>query len=194
MHPDYLSKSLEVGYFLPEKDYEWSEKWIITSGPNPTYVEKSIWPGSCRRGRIQAIRKQLPFQDLKILLDLRCVPPGVTLGPPLDTLRKIIECGGGEVIHVLTGEEESGEVKEVCERPEIDYVARYPCSIQVDESVEDQVISSNLVNVLLTSYFLDRISMEKVDIRDYIVTREKIRNYAHDEKENQHHKRQKLIK
>jgi hypothetical protein len=164
-----LVQSHEHGSFLPEKLFEWNDEWSLSAT-----VEKTIWPGSCRRGRIQASKRQLPYQDLKIILDIRKVPSGVTLGPPVETLRRIIECGGGEVLEVLTGEEETDEEREICDNPGIDYIVRYPCcapQLEGREEEEDEVLSSTLVSVLLSSYFLDRISMEKVDIREYIISR-----------------------
>lgn len=117
----------------------------------------------------------------------------ISLGPPVETLTKIIEYGGGSVVDILTGDEESAQKREICENPRIDYVVRYPCSIQVDESVEDEVSSTNLVNVLKTNYFLDRISMEKVDILEYIVTKGRMRKHGGGDDENRNCKRQKSM-
>jgi hypothetical protein len=110
------------------------------------------------------------------------VPSGVTLGPPVETLVRIIESGGGHVLEIITGDEDTEEEMEISENPRIDYFVRYPCSSQqplldhpprprnpVDN--EDDEVSSHLVSVVLVGYFLDRISQEKVDIREYIVTR-----------------------
>jgi hypothetical protein len=180
LHPEYLIQSAAEGLFLPEKPYEWSEKWIV--GPNPPVVEKTIWLGACRRGRIQALKRQLPYQDLKVVLDLRQVPSGVTLGPPVETLVRIIESGGGHVLEILTGDEDTEEEKEIGENPRIDYFVRYPCCLQPPSAVDsddhdvEASISSHLVSVVLVGYFLDRISLEKVDIREYIVTRATLRS------------------
>jgi hypothetical protein len=187
-----LIQSHDHGSFLPEKLFEWNDKWASTAT-----VEKTIWPGSCRRGRIQAAKRQLPYQDLKIIVDIRKIPSGVTLGPPVETLRRIIECGGGEVLEILTGEEETEEEREICDNPGIDYIVRYPCSCpqleEGKEDEEDEVISSTLVSVLLSSYFLDRVSLEKVDIREYIVSRtgSKVRSRTGDEQEEPRQKRQR---
>ena len=158
---------------MPEKPFEWSEKWI--SGPNPAVVEKTIWLGACRRGRLLALKSQLPYQDQKVVIDLRQIPSGVTLGPPVETLVRIIECGGGEVLDILTGQEDTQEEKEIGENSQIDYFVRYPCCPQPassdDSKDAESSLSSHLVSVVLVGYFLDRISLEKVDIREYIVTK-----------------------
>jgi hypothetical protein len=128
------------------------------------------------------LKRQLPYQDLKVVLDLRQVPSGVTLGPPVETLVRIIESGGGHVLEILTGDEDTEEEKEIGENPRIDYFVRYPCCLQPPSAVDsddhdvEASISSHLVSVVLVGYFLDRISLEKVDIREYIVTRATLRS------------------
>lgn len=128
----------------------------------------------------------LPFKDMKILFDLRYTPQ--PYGPPPDTLEKIIRLGGGEVLGILTDEDHDDD--SIINEINIDYIVHYPQQTQHqitsihskvieknnlndtynETSTTDEIVSSSLVSILTTTYFLDKISMKEVDIREYIAT------------------------